>query len=73
MPLYKQMRIWGGFFFKRFREGNQDYAIYLRHCNLYAQHLMNKYETEKLRRELSVQHKVLQERRAVLRELKALE
>ena len=67
------MRVWGGFFFKKFREGNHDYKRFHRYKELYVQHFMNKKQADELRRELLVKHKLVQERRALLKDLKELE
>lgn len=45
MPSVKQLRVWSGFFFKKFREGNVDYHLFFRHNQLSIEHFRNKRET----------------------------
>jgi hypothetical protein len=73
MPSMKQLRIWGGFFFKKFRAQNPDYKFFHRYNELYIDHFRNKREADELRKELLLRHKDIHERKARLAELKALE
>jgi len=52
-PSLKHLKIWNGFFFKKFRLKNPDYSIFSRYQQLYIQHYHNKRKTEELRKELS--------------------
>jgi hypothetical protein len=72
-PSAKSLRIWNGFFFKRLKDKNPDYHIFHRYQQIHSEHLRNKRKTEQLRKELSEQHKILVERKEILRDLKALE
>ena len=46
----KQIRVWGGFFFKKFRESNIDYKIYLRYNELFLEQHRNKVEVEEMKK-----------------------
>lgn len=45
MPSMKQLKIWSGFFFKKFRDNNPDYHLFHRYNKLNAEHFKNKKVT----------------------------
>ena len=66
----KQVRVWGGFFFKKFRESNVDYKIYLRYNELFMEQHRNRGEVEEMKKGLLAGHKRIAERRTVLEAVK---